>query len=119
MAEEERPISIVLETTEGTSVTVNLSCNEAYTLGVNLIGQSGVPGRDEKTDVLDQLPMMAIDEPQMAFAASHSDALLIVIKPANLRPIHVTVSRDTAEQIHEALGKALDDAQGRPTIRTQ
>lgn len=119
MAKYEHPISVTIELTDGTPTTLNLTRDDAYTLGVQLIGQSGIPDQDEDMPLLDQSPMMAVEEPEMAFGATHSDALLFVIKPSKLRPIHVTISRDTAEQIHEAIGKALDDTQARPTIRTQ
>lgn len=119
MPEDDRPITVAFERTDGSSVSLNMTRSEAYTLGVQLIGQSGIPDQDEDMPLLDQPPMMAVEEPEMAFGATHSDALLFVIRPSKLRPIHVTVSRDTAEQIHEALGKALTDTKGRPTIRTQ
>lgn len=119
MAKHERPIEVTLPNDDGSSVVLNLTRSDAYTLGVTLIGQSGLPDQDENVPLLDQTPMMTVDEPEMAFGATHSDALLFVIRPSKLRPIHVTVSRDTAEQIHEALGKALADTKGRPTIRTQ
>jgi hypothetical protein len=119
MAEEDRPIAVVIETTDGTPFTLNMTRGEAYSLGVKMVVESGVTDRDEDIPLKHQTPMMEIDEPEMAFAATHSDALVFIIKPTKLRPIHVTVSRDTAKQIHEALGKALADTQGRPTIRTQ
>lgn len=119
MSEEDRPITVAFERTDGTLETLNLTRGDAYTLGLTLIKRSGEVDQNENIPLRHQSPMMEIEEPEMAFSATHSDALVIVIKPPEFKPIHVTVSRDTAEQIHEALGKALADTKGRPTIRTQ
>ena len=119
MAEYDRPIEVTIPSDDGSPVTLSMTRDDAYKLGVALIEQSGAPDKDEVTSIVDQPPMMVIDEPEMIFAATHSDAMAFLIKPSKLRPIHVEISRDTAEQIYSALGKTIADMDGRPKIRTQ